>query len=162
MKKDKNQSQFRVPPEYFESFEDRLEPRILEESLPESSGFTAPDGYFERLSQKLVRSAVEKPAGRVVPMRRAIWWAAAAIAALVVLIGFPWETNQPYSLSDIDSALIQEYIDRDGIDLSSNDIMGLLNEEEIKLLSEEFELIDQELLEEYLMNEIEYNNIITE
>lgn len=162
MKKDKNPGQFRVPPEYFESFEERLELRILEESLPKSSGFTVPDGYFERLSQKLVRPAVEKPAGRVVSLRRAIWWAAAVIAALVALIGFPWETNQPYSLFDIDSVLIQEYIDRGGIDLSTNDIMALLNEEEIDLLSEEFDLIDQELLEEYLMDEIEYNNIITE
>ena len=56
MKKDNNIPNFKVPEDYFETFEEQLFSKISEEKFPKTNGFAVPHNYFESVEERVLNA----------------------------------------------------------------------------------------------------------
>lgn len=56
MKKNKYTTGFKAPEGYFEEFEVRMFDKLKEEQLPKNTGFAVPEGYFDAVEEKILQT----------------------------------------------------------------------------------------------------------
>ena len=165
MKDSKHTSGFGTPKGYFEEFEDRLFSKISEDQIPNESGFKVPEGYFDLLENKVLAQIDDLNRSRkVIPLftRKTLVYAA-SIAACAVLVFSLINTENPiYSIDDIEISTIENYIDQGLLGFDSNDLTALLMDEDITGLLSENDLLNDELLEDYLLKNIDDTTLLTE
>jgi hypothetical protein len=159
-------SGLKIPRDYFETFEDRLAVRLMEEELPNNTGFAVPKGYFTELEDRLSGKLDPRPSSSALRslFEKSPWWMAAAAIALILILS-PVAINytiQSPTLEEVSVDTIEVFIENGGMRYDSYDIMALLDEQELIELSLEETFLNQEQLEEYLLDAIEDNYLITE
>lgn len=164
--KDKEHSNgFNTPKSYFEDFEDRLFSKLSEDNLPKETGYTIPKGYFDQLDLVILKN-VETSVNQsnVIPLlsRRTIAYAI-TIAACAVLVFSLVNTNHTLdTVETLDVSSIESYIEEGYLDIDSYEIASLLKEEDLTNLNDESEYISEDVIEYYLLEQIDDSSILIE
>lgn len=165
MKDKKHNSGLNVPKNYFEDFEDRLISKLSEDVLPKESGFKTPKGYFDQLDSSILKSVdALVSSSKVIPLFsiRTIAYAL-AIAACTILIFSIRNANQTLTtIETIDISSIKTYIEEGNIEITNYDLISLLTKEDLNALLVDENLISEETIEEYLIENINDTSIIIE
>jgi hypothetical protein len=158
VKDNKHKHGFKVPENYFESFEAQLFDKIKSEELPKDSGFRVPEGYFENLEDSIVNKLhVSERRSKVIKLNTKMTLAyVIAIAACLALIISVVVQNKSIvqQLDSLKVASIENYINDGYMDLESYELMALLNEDDLTNMNLENDIFSEESLETYL---IEHN-----
>lgn len=165
MKEKKHIHGFKTPENYFENFDEQLFAKMEAELLPKESGFKVPENYFDTLEERLITNVItSEKKQKTIPLfrsKRIIW--GMAIAACIAVIFTIVRTNPTSnSITTLEFSSIENYIDDENLDLDSFDLVGLLNEEDIANLSDQHKMFSEENLENYLIENIDNTNFLTE
>jgi len=116
------------------------------------SGFIAPDGYFDGLTDKVMLSLPLKEV-KVVPLykRRPIWVTSAA-AAFVLSFSLLMTKKEAVKPVMPDNKAIEKYVVSNS-NISSYDLLQNLSEKDLRELQESAITVDDESIENYLSNE---------
>ncbi len=150
-----------TPEGYFENFEDRMMLRIMEENLPESNGLRVPNTYFDSLEDRVVDRLEVNTEPKVIPLfsKRTLIYVSGIAASLLLLISL-WGRSGEMSLDELSANEVEEYIENGGIDLSSYEVMALLAEDELSEINIPSEVISDEQLETYLLENFDETSLI--
>ncbi|MCK8523035.1 hypothetical protein M0D21_15765 [Aquimarina sp. D1M17] len=166
MKKDKlhkNNRGFKVPENYFDSFEDRLAKAISSEEkenlIPNTktaSGFKVPENYFDNFDKRLEQHiATERNKGKVITLfsRRNMLYLSGIAAMIAIIISLSIDKKTQLDFNAIQIADIHEYITEGNIELSDQEIASLFEEDINYTASFEEEIVNEEELLEYISEE---------
>lgn len=166
MKQNKHNHGFKVPETYFLDFDARLLDKLEEEKLPKATGFKTPDGYFEALDDSVIkRLDLPGKKGKVIPLfSRKVWGYTTSVAACaaVVFIVFNINKTQTANFDTLQFSAISNYIEGENLGLDISEIESLLNEDEIGTIQFEYELVTEDVLEEYLMDNLDVSTILNQ
>ncbi|WP_109300230.1 hypothetical protein [Aquimarina sp. AU474] len=166
MKKDKlhnDKGGFKVPEDYFTSFEEKLSQAISSENSEESildtlksTGDKVPKGYFDAVEEEILQKTIGvQPKSKVIALfsKRNILFVSGIAAMIAIIISLSINTESKINFDDIDIADIQTYFDDGNIELSDQEMASLLGEEHNYTETFEDELVDDDDLLEYLSEE---------
>lgn len=152
---------FTVPKGYFDTLENEILCDIKLKSLATKSGHELPDAYFDTLENNIINTINSKKEVKVIKL---VTWekiASASLVAASVLLMFHlfFNTNKPITIDAIETASLEQYILNE--DLDSNEFASLFTDEElseIHLINDGF---NSQTLENYLIDNLEIEDIIT-
>lgn len=164
MKEKTNKSGLHLPEGYFNNFEDRMMLKVMEDSLPKSNGFKTPDGYFVQFEDRVVSHVSETGRPKIIPLYRnkTLLYVSGIAASLVLIISLLNGLGSAQSFDDLSASAIEEYIEEGGMDIDSYDVMALLEEEDINDITIPSEVISEESLENYLLENIDETSLLIE
>lgn len=165
MKEKHNKTHFEAPQGYFEEFEDRLMLRLMEENLPASPGFGIPEGYLDNLDDSLLQKATASDRGIIsLFSNRRLHYAVAAAACLVLAFTlFRTVSSTPdITLADVPVNSVESFITEGESGIDTYDVLALMNEEEIDALTLGSELISEESLEDYIIENLNETSLLIE
>lgn len=155
---------FDTPQGYFDSFEDRLMLRMMEEQLPKSTGFSVPADYFKNLEENLIAKTSRGTSGRVVHLnsRKTMLYIAASAACFVLILSLFQSIGDANvtNLDDVPYTSIEQYIDDGNLDLDTYDVLAILNDQEISDLTRTAEMFSEETLENYLIDTLDETSLL--
>ncbi len=161
--KDISETGFKTPDNYFENFEEGVFARLKAEklkSLADKPGFEVPDGYFEDLD-KQIETRIKGDSTAVISLlnRKNLYYVSGVAAAIVILLAV-FLNRSSNEVQELDYRVVETYIINH--DISTYEIASLLTEDELdqvdlNILGEE---INEETLEDYLLENINLENII--
>ena len=123
-----------------------------------NSGFITPEHYFETLSNK-INAQLHKEEPKVISFyqrHKSVLYAIAAI--FVIALSIPFFLQQPTKVSQLDQAVIEDYISYN-TKMTTYELAEYLDKEDIEKLKVDFEIND-EVLEESLLNNINIEHYI--
>lgn len=165
MKDKKHKKGFDIPNDYFEEFENRLFNKINIELLPKDSGFKVPEGYFNEVDEKIIHQ-VKKPINKIkvisIVSRKTILYAATIAAVAVLIFSIVNNQNEVLTLDEIDFSSIKTYIEEGNIEIDNSDLSLLFTEEDLSAIMLEENYISEEILNEYLLENINDSSILIE
>ena len=132
----------------------------LENNSKITTGFKVPDNYFKNFSERLMLNIPEKEIKRISIFKKTNTWVYAAAAVLVLGISLSTLTKYNTNLNALKTAELEDYT-ANNTTINDNDIADLLSENDIKKLNIDFkienntieyELINNENLEQYLLD----------
>lgn len=155
---------FQVPQDFFKNFEeDMMTQWNLEEKLGKETGFEVPDGYFESLEEQLIPAVDDKV--RHLPKKSnftTFLYPVLAIAAMLAIILILNTGNEPIDIASVETSVLEDYLIEESFlyDDTTVDILFADNDilDDISLT----ESLDTDVLYDYLEEEMELNEIITE
>lgn len=129
-----------------------MKPFKLDNENKITTGFKAPEGYFDNLTEKVMQQLPVKDA-KVIPLyKRPLVWTSAVAAVFVIALGVSviWKSG---SNTDIqaDDATIENYLSYQE-DITQEDILQGLSQQDINELEASI-AINDEAIESYLSNE---------
>lgn len=152
---------FKVPQDYFKQKQAELIAIAKLEHLPKQSGFKVPNSYFENFEENLLDSITKKKEPKVIPMITSkIIMYTTTLAACGILGFFLFFNNKTISLSEISDTEIETYMLEGNLNIETQEIAKLLDEEEIESLYFTTELSTEKNLEDYLFENINNTNLI--
>jgi len=163
MKKGKKHTGFGTPDDYFDQFEDRLFTKMSEGHIPKKTGFKTPEGYFDELDERLLQEIEQsKDNTKVIPLftRRTLLYAASIAACAIVIFSLMNNSETITHIDDIDISSIETFIDEGMLGYDINDVTALLDEEDI--FNSIDDQLNNELLEEYILKNIDDTTLLTE
>ncbi len=165
MKDKKHKEGFDIPNDYFEEFENRLFNKINIELLPKGSGFKVPEGYFNEVDERIIHQ-VKKPINKIkvisIVSRKTILYAATIAAVAVLIFSIVNNKNEVLTLDEIDFSSIKTYIEEGNIEIDNSDLSLLFTEEDLSAIALEENYISEEILNEYLLENINDSSILIE
>lgn len=164
-KENKYNKGFKIPEDYFESFEASLYSKINEEELPKNSGYKVPESYFKDLEDQLVQKihSTQKTANVISIFSKrnvAIVAVAASLVLLVTLVNKSSSKSDSFETLDLTS--ITSYIDEGNVELNSYDIGAMLTEEDFINGSLDSQITKDDSIEEYLLETMTENTLLIE
>lgn len=153
---------FKTPDNYFESFDAKLKERLTEKKLIkdiDTSGFKIPENYFKTLDDKILNQLKDDKPVIALKSRQTFYYIAGIAASLVLLFNV-FYTSETITIKDIETASIENYLEEG--DFTSYDLAALLNEDELTKTNFLDNEIPQSTIEDYLLNTIEIEDLITE
>lgn len=113
-----------------------------------TSGFTIPDDYFDTFSEKVL-AQIPKEKTKVISIfsSRKTWYYAAA-AILILMLSVPIYTKYSIQQEEIDTTTLENYLAYQS-NISEEEIVNLLQQEELDKMKLEFN-VDDAALEEAL------------
>ncbi|TPN85094.1 hypothetical protein [Aquimarina algicola] len=173
-KNNNHKSGFKVPKDYFESFEHRLSENTdfvisTKQSSSEKqseSGFVIPDNYLNSLTEEILNTSnTEKPKNKVIPLynNRKLLMAISVAATIAIIFTTTFLKKDTLTIDDIEIADIYTYFDEGNIDMSNSEMIALLAEDmdNTELFDEDIIINDESLLE-YISEEDLQDEIIFE
>jgi len=159
-----NKTGFKAPKDYFESFEDTLMNKINNnQSLNniDATGFELPNDYFENFEDKLHKRISKENDSKVVRLftRRNLVYLSGVAAAVLILFNLSiFDTKVTWDSLDIQT--VENYII--GEDFDSYELASLLPDDQ--LLESNFisNTITDDTLENYLIDNLDLEDIIIE
>ena len=130
----------------------------LENEPKITTGFKAPDAYFDTLQAKINQRIPEKETKVIPLLSRRSTWVLAVAAVFVIGLSIPLFDYFNDPVSDIDNASIENYLVNHAA-VSDDDIVELLNEADIQQIKINISIDEKELedvltansnLEEYI------------
>lgn len=166
MKKKLKHTGYKVPQDYFNTFEDRLFSKIKTAS-DSQSGFKVPEGYFATLEENVLNKVETQQntthkAGKIISLftpKKVLW--AVSIAASVVLV-FSLINTKTITNTEITTQDIALYISNNESDFKETDIISYLTDDEINQLTQNNLLVNEQTLEEYLLENIDETSLLTQ
>ncbi len=168
MKGNKNISQyksngFKVPKNYFESFEDNLFQKLAlnsEKDVANATGFKIPEAYFQNVDNYLINIAKSSQPVKVIKLLtfKNLAYTASIAAAVILMFSLIFNTQKKLDFESIELATLHYYIET--ADFTTNDIASLLSDDE---LSSELIMqgtISDQAIETYLMNTANLQDLI--
>ncbi|MEC8831218.1 MAG: hypothetical protein VX772_02575 [Bacteroidota bacterium] len=158
MKKDKKNS-FNTPEGYFESFNDRLMDRIQKEDskeggfiIPKTDGFEVPDGYFDEVTPRVLSQINNDPKVITLQSNKHFYYGIAAAAAILIFVfSITWDSNkEPITFDDLANAEIEAYFENTDLEMTTYEIAEVVSLEEIELNDILQNDLDDEIIMEYL------------
>ena len=125
-----------------------------------TSGFTAPENYFDSLPDTILQKINEEQPkkGEVFSLRNLSY---AAAAVLVFALSIPFLTSDlNISLEEVDTASLENYITYQST-VSQYELLNLMNEHELDAMSINLDLEDQ-AVEDILTSSPNFENYITD
>ncbi|GAK99455.1 hypothetical protein JCM19314_3500 [Nonlabens ulvanivorans] len=155
---------FQVPQDFFKNFEeDMMTQWNLEDKLGKETGFEVPDGYFETLEEQLLPVVDDKV--RQLPKKSNVTtflYPVLAIAAMLVIVLTLNSGNESVDIASVDTSVLEDYLIEESFlyDDATVDILFADNDilDNISLT----ESVDTDVLYDYLEDEMDLNEIITE
>lgn len=159
--KSANRKGFKVPEDYFESFDSKLMTRVKEGS---KNGLKVPEGYFDTFEVKPSNpSENSKETGskgvfnlKRPEIKKLAWMAAAASILLFFGVKYTNTNQSPLEWEDLEHAEISSWIESDLVELNALDIAEAYPDVELN-----GSVINNEDLNAYL-NEIDLDQILYE
>ena len=160
--KDKNQ--FSIPENYFNSIEDNVLSKIIEEQLPGELNYNVPDDYFESFEATLFsNSEFSKKEIKVISLRSKIlkFIPTAAAASMLLFVGLNYFTLVNSSSDDsITSDDLELWMDENYNDYSNSIEFVDTDFTEDTRIEEETSIEDEDILE--YLNTIDNSSLLTE
>ncbi|GAL75086.1 hypothetical protein JCM19275_1125 [Nonlabens ulvanivorans] len=155
---------FQVPQDFFKNFEeDMMTQWNLEDKLGKETGFEVPDGYFETLEEQLLPVVDDKV--RQLPKKSNVTtflYPVLAIAAMLAIVLTLNSGNESVDIASVDTSVLEDYLIEESFlyDDATVDILFADNDilDNISLT----ESVDTDVLYDYLEDEMDLNEIITE
>ncbi|MGQ2984202.1 hypothetical protein [Flavobacterium sp.] len=115
-----------------------------------TTGFKAPDAYFDHFADRLMEQLQEREEPKVIPLykRRPVWLSAAASVAILVGAGIFLMTNTGTAAAQPDDAAIEHYLVYQA-NINSYDLMQNLDTDDLAEMEQSIAVSD-EAIEEYL------------
>lgn len=158
-----NTTGFKIPSEYMESLDERILAKLSAQdnlSSVRAPGFKVPENYFEnfdaRLSQQL--SKEQHPKVRMLWTRRNFMMASGIAASLMIFLTVLLNTEKQTSFQNLETASIERYLNDEN--LSSYDILSVLNMDDLQMDDFVSNTIPVESLESYLLDNATIEDII--
>lgn len=153
----KQETGFKVPKDYFNSFEESLKSKIAEERFPKKTGFKVPEDYFDTInSEKFI---IKEKTGKVISLYN--WKTVslvASVAAIMVILFNLKNTNNTLNFENIETAQIENYLINEQVDLEG--FAMTLPEENLTL--DTFLVLQEKNIEDYLLENATIENLIIE
>ena len=164
MKEKKHNTGLNVPEGYFNTFEDRMMLKVMEESLPRSNGFKVPEGYFQQfeVSPSLNVDTTTQPAVISIFRKKTLLYVSGVAASLLLIISLVNTKNDNLSMESLSADTVEAYINDGVADIDAYDVMALLSEEELESISIPSEVISEENLEAYLIENLDETSLLIE
>ncbi|AZQ44762.1 hypothetical protein [Nonlabens ponticola] len=155
---------FKVPDGYFESNLARLSSITNDSNTSRDNPFTVPDGYFENLEQRLLDQTIDKPVVQMDSDKPAWITPLLAIAAIIVFAiavnGF-WNSNS-FTMDDLDNEDLILYLAETDITQDEEALEILYLGADDFLEDESYNDINQDVLVDYLADEVDLNQMMEE
>ena len=163
MKKQKleniKQSGFKVPKNYFESFDDLLLNELKLKEACKNHGFKVPNNYFNSVENNILNTIKETENPKVIKL---ITWQKlsyiAAVAASLIIMFNVIVDKGTFDINNIETASIENYILNEELD--TNDMATLFNEVDISAMSLTNNNISSETLETYVLDNLEIDELL--
>lgn len=164
MKEKKHNTGLNVPDGYFDNFEDRMMLKVMEESLPKSNGFKVPEGYFEQfeVSAQLTNELTPQPAVISIFRKKTLLYISGVAASLLLIISLINTKDDNLSMDSLSAESVEAYINGDIADIDTYDVMAMLNEEDLESISLSSEIVSEENLEAYLIENLDETSLLIE
>ena len=162
MKKN-HDNKFKTPEGYFDRFNERLMARLADEDdiksdiIPTTDGFGIPEGYFDTVYPSL-SSRLQRKEAKVIALRsyRSIYYAAAAVAALLVItLAWNWNNEPQLGFEDLAGTDITTYLENNDLGLSSYEIAEVVDLEEVTLTDIMDTQLEEAVILDYLNENVE-------
>ena len=125
-----------------------------------TSGFTTPDGYFDKFSEKVL-AQLPKQETKVISIfsSKKVWYFAAA-AVLILMLSIPLFTKYSTQQEEIDTETLENYIAYQS-NISEEEIVNLLEQDDLDKMKLDFNIDDATIedalksnsnLEQYLID----------
>ncbi len=159
----KDKGGFKVPDNYFESFENKLSKRIHSDPIEKAalhpkidSGLKAPEDYFDELENRIVHQIVsQKENKKIISLfnRKNLIYVSGIAAMLALIFSISVNNQKSVSFKDIEIADIYAYFEDGNVELSTKEIALLISDDIGYEETFEEEFINDEELIEYLSEE---------
>jgi hypothetical protein len=153
---------FETPDNYFESFDTNLKDRLTENQLIkniDTSGFKVPNNYFDILDDKILNKVKKDKPVIKLKSRRNLYYITGIAASLILMLNV-YFSSATLTISDIETASLESYLEDE--DFTSYDLAALLTEDELNKTNFIENEIPEHTIEDYLLNTIEIEDLITE
>lgn len=152
MKKN-HKDKFKTPEGYFDSFNEKLMERIVEETsgIPKSDGFAVPEGYFDTLYPRVSKRIDSAP--KVIalhPYKKYLYVAASIAAGVVLYFGVKGTKEPQLQFDDLANSEIASYFEDTDIGLSSYEIAQVVEFDTEELDAIENVSLEDELILDYI------------
>jgi len=156
-------SGFKTPENYFESFDASLLNKLHPESALDSvktSGFKIPDNYFETVDETILDLTVKNKT-KVIPLFSKTQWiyASSIAAAVLLLFNLSFFESKP-SFDNLDTETIDYFIMDEP--MSSYEMALLLDNETLEEALDIDYSINEDIIEEYLLNNADIEALLIE
>ncbi len=155
---------FKTPDKYFETFESKLNARVMsEESIKgiNNPGFKIPNDYFETLNDNILEQ-VSKPNTRVITLfnKRNLTYVSGIAAALLIAFAVFFNEGVTPDIESLDAEVVKSYLQDE--DISSYELAALLTDEELSDINSEImeDAFHEESIETYLIDHIDLDELI--
>lgn len=152
-------SGFRLPDGYFDALEERIRERMkiqqTEDQLPKKEGFAVPGGYFEKLESRILEKTTQPDSG-VIPLNRKLWKYAVAAAIVVLAVTSTWmiqKNSRSSTFENLPIADIEWLLEQGGLEIPQQFLLEEANTPLLMELTMAENMLDAELLENYLSEE---------
>lgn len=159
---------FDLPKDYFEQLETNIELAEMEASLPETTGFNVPTGYFEAFDEVLFNKVQESSTVKVIPLYQRTWFRVTTSIAACLLIGFfivnynNGASSDSFDKLDIAAYEITDYFENNTTSLDTEDVASLLTDEELDEISLENDILNASNIEDYLLENLDDTSLLIE
>lgn len=161
MKSKRKHIGFKVPKDYFETFEDSLFSKLENSNSNNKTGFSVPDNYFENVEDAILNKIEAEDSIPVISLfNKKTLLFVASIAACIVLV-FSIFKNNDVSVNDIATTEIENYLETNQI-ISETELLSLLDNEDINQLIKETNTIANQQIEDYLLDNLDDTSLLTE
>jgi hypothetical protein len=165
-----DESGFKIPENYFESFESRLMANInAEETLnnyKSKSGFEVPAAYFDNLDDQILNKVKDnKPKAKLIRLpSRAFITYASSIAAVMAIIIFSITPEPAMEGTEVSVELnaIEEYLDQEYLDLNLNDYSTFMEDDGFVFDDFKSSNLNKDAVLDYLNENVEDPGLILE
>jgi len=124
-------TRFKTPPAYFDALENQIMNRIkLEKESVKKNPFAVPNDYFDSLEETISKKTTQNTAGKpkVISLKNHnfIKYAASIAAAFLLIFSIYHFQNTADTNNEGDFTSVTDYIESDGIDISTYELQELL------------------------------------
>ena len=159
--KDTQDSGFKVPKGYFDSFENAIMSHVSLKEQVSDSGFAVPEGYFDAVEETILNKVSQKESKKVISLvnRKSIVYIT-SIAATLVLLFTIINRNPDVDINSIETASIESYLSNE--DFDTDELASLFSDTEF--LDDSFNIISfsEEAIENYVNDNLELNDLYIE
>jgi len=155
-------SGFKTPKDYFKSLEDNLLQEIKVKEASNKTEFKVPKDYFETLDDKILNTINEKRETKVINLFswKKTAYIATIAASLIILLNITFSNKNKLTIDNIETASIENYLLSE--ELETIDIASLFTDEEFSQITFTETIIPSENLDNYIIENIAIEDLITE
>lgn len=154
-------SGFKVPQNYFEDMEDFLLSEIKLKKTSATSGFAVPEKYFNTLEHRIISTVQDQKKFKIITLFswRKVAYVGTIAASLIIMFNIFFNDSKKLTVETIKTASIENYIINEELEIT--DIASLFTDEdlsEVNFINDQF---SPETLENYVLENLEIEDMIT-
>jgi len=156
-------SRFKVPKDYFSQVEGQIRGEVHLKNKVKTSGFDVPDSYFETIENNIAKKLEDNKKVKVIFLfnwKKTIYSAAAIAACLALMFNLFYNGSEELTFDSLETASIENYLEQE--DYTSYELAALLTEAELNTNNFTDTEISEESLEDYLLEQSDLEDLITQ